>query len=368
MSSTATAAISYPRRRFIRHLLRFIFCNLVRILFRLEIIGAENWPKHGRLLVVGNHAAYLEAGLMAAFTPRLLEILTATDVPPAPARDWLVDLYGYIPITRGTADRQALSTALEVLKQDQWVGIFPEGGVWSLNKRSAHSGVAWLSAKAQAPIIPVGFGGMVGAIRSALRLQRPTITIHVGKVIPPVQAKGRDRRAQLQDAADEVMATIYSLLPAAEREEMERVTHEAFTCGVQVQAASGETLIDNALTDPALSSALGHLIFVPVILNTIDYNFKKPIPGLLTYNRPVAAATMQQNCEVVLAHLRDVDPTYLTFRFGQEGAEMAAALTVIRDIARENPQAMLTLLPQRTYQQKNDPQVYIDTDPPPPHV
>jgi acyl-[acyl-carrier-protein]-phospholipid O-acyltransferase/long-chain-fatty-acid--[acyl-carrier-protein] ligase len=42
---------------------------LMRLVFRAEVRGLENYPKGGRRLVIATHASWLDAALLAAFLP-----------------------------------------------------------------------------------------------------------------------------------------------------------------------------------------------------------------------------------------------------------------------------------------------------------
>jgi len=104
---------------------------------------------------------------------------------------------------------------LEVLKQDSILGIFPEGGTWDPAQMQAQIGVAWLSCRGKAPIIPIGFGGIKGGLAKAFRFQRPKLVMNVGDVIQPVTLtdSGLSMKANLEKAANQIMASINALIP-----------------------------------------------------------------------------------------------------------------------------------------------------------
>ena len=142
--------IKYPRRVLLRRLLVFIGRILIRLLTKLEINGIENFPKAGPYIVAGNHVASLESMLMVLYTPINIELLGTGDIPIDPNLAVFANLYGYIPIFRGSIDQTGLKKALSVLNQNGVIGIFPEGGIWEDQLRQAKIGVSWLSAKSGA--------------------------------------------------------------------------------------------------------------------------------------------------------------------------------------------------------------------------
>ena len=124
-------AIKYPRRVVIRKILLAIARVIIKLLTHFEVTGLENIPKTGPLILAGNHVASLEALLMAAYSPRLVEFLGTGDIPFDSAYAWITKLYGLIPVNRGNLDREALKKASDVLLQKGVLGIFPEGGIWN---------------------------------------------------------------------------------------------------------------------------------------------------------------------------------------------------------------------------------------------
>ena len=50
----------YPRKKVIRSILRTLINIVFALLGDFEIIGEENLPQQGPLLVVGNHFSFLE--------------------------------------------------------------------------------------------------------------------------------------------------------------------------------------------------------------------------------------------------------------------------------------------------------------------
>ena len=127
---TRTYSMSYPRRRLRRSALRWIGRGLLPLLTRTQISGREHFPAHGPLIVVGNHIAAMEVVLMVVYAPWQMELLGPGDVPPPPLMDAIARTHSYIAINRGNLDRRALTQALDVLRQDGILGMFPEGGIW----------------------------------------------------------------------------------------------------------------------------------------------------------------------------------------------------------------------------------------------
>src|SRR5262245_13358560 len=210
---------TYPRRRVIRFVLRLLGRILMAVLTRTTITGLENLPKKGPLILVGNHVAIVEVMMMALFVPWQIELIGTGDIPIEPRIAWLAKLWGYLPVSRGSVDRDEMRFPIYILKHDGYVGIFPEGGIWENSLRKARTGVAWLSHHTQTPILPIGFGGMRGALEAALHFKRPHLTMNIGHVMPPVNLaiEGMSRKEALQHSANMVMAQVSDLIPEEEK-------------------------------------------------------------------------------------------------------------------------------------------------------
>jgi hypothetical protein len=80
-----TDKFPYPRRRLIRSLLRRLTHVAFAVLTDLQIIGQENLPERGPLLVVANHFSYIDPVAMVRVTPWPLEFVGGFQMPNAPA-------------------------------------------------------------------------------------------------------------------------------------------------------------------------------------------------------------------------------------------------------------------------------------------
>lgn len=197
--------------------LRLFFRILIGTLSPVTVTGLENVPKSGPYIIAMNHVSTYEAPFILSYWPILPESMGAIDIWRKPGQNVLVRLYGAIPVHRGEFDRQTLARAISALESGRPLLIAPEGGrTHKPGMRQAHSGVAYLADKTVMPIIPVGIVGTTEDYAArAFRFQRPSLEMHIGKPIhlPPVEARGEERRLLLQKNADYVMRQIAALLP-----------------------------------------------------------------------------------------------------------------------------------------------------------
>jgi 1-acyl-sn-glycerol-3-phosphate acyltransferase len=209
-----------PRKKVIRSILRTLINIVFAILGDFEIIGEENLPQHGPLLVVGNHFSFLDPLAMIKITSWKLEFLGGTRTPNAPGTvEWLRHLWGIIPVFRGSVSRDTFVISETVLAQNGMLGIFPEGGSWANVLRPARPGVAFLAAKTGAQILPVGFHGFDSFFAQIRKFKRPKVTATIGKSFGPykLDLKNRRDREKLDEIAHDIMLHIARLLPPEKR-------------------------------------------------------------------------------------------------------------------------------------------------------
>jgi 1-acyl-sn-glycerol-3-phosphate acyltransferase len=190
----------------------------VLLLTRTSVRGREYVPRAGAGIVVSNHIAAVDPGVLVAVLPRPIALMSKAEN----ARGLLklgIPLMGAFTVRRGTADRHALRVAEQVLRHGRLLCMFPEGtrsasGVLG----PAHGGAALLALKSAAPIIPVA---ITGTPRIFLRrfpwLGFPRVTVTVGAPFDLRAPEGTPQRDQRERATAEIMARIAALLPLDQR-------------------------------------------------------------------------------------------------------------------------------------------------------
>jgi 1-acyl-sn-glycerol-3-phosphate acyltransferase len=328
--------ITYPRRRVARGALRGLGRIILPLLTHTQVEGQERFPDRGPLLVVGNHIAAMEVVLMVVYAPWQMEMLGPGDIPPPPAMDAIARAHGYIPINRGNVDRRALTQSLDVLRRGGVLGMFPEGGIWETGDKPAKRGVAWLSYHARAPILPIGFGGLEGAMNAIFKLKRPPLAMHVGEVIPPVTIPpGTPRKQALQAASARVMQAVRDLIPEAYRHQHPEIAEERFELRVAVRDAQGHAVAvppDRAISH---AQALCKIFYRPAILNIFALDLHIDVAGLQRLVDQPEPGAVAASIDRIMAYLAERNPAFFTYRFGiEEGLAMEAALRELRALVQ----------------------------------
>jgi 1-acyl-sn-glycerol-3-phosphate acyltransferase len=328
--------IKYPRRIFLRHLLRRIARVLVFLLARAQIAGRKNFPKKGPVILVGNHTAALEVVMMAIYPPKQVEFMGSTDIPHEGIMNTFVGLYGLIPVFRGNVTPSSMKMGVQVLKQDGMLGIFPEGGIWEPSIRRAQSGVAWLSYHAQAPVLPIGFGDMAGLLGEVFAFKRPVLKMNVGELIPPVQKpSGKSRKQHFQDESDRIMDAVWELIPAEDRQRDETIRDESFELLVEIQDEHGELVGIPTEFEPEHGAAFSKFTHRNTLINNYIKNLEMPHVAILTelVDAPSIDAILQAT-RSIFQSLQDDNPYYFTYRYGQkEGKAMENGIREVQELA-----------------------------------
>jgi len=193
------------------------FC---RIWCRMTIEGREHVPASGPFLLAPVHRSILDTPICSGVTTRRMRFMGA-DKYWARSRAFgrLLSALGGFPITRGSADREALKRCIEVLQGGEPLVLFPEG-----ERKSGplvqplFDGATYIAVKAGVPIVPVGIGGSERAMPKGAKFVLPR-KVHV-VVGPPlradaVAADGRAQRAAVRQLTVELHEELQRLLDVA---------------------------------------------------------------------------------------------------------------------------------------------------------
>mgnify|MGYP006420998857 FL=1 len=96
--------------------------------YRLRVSGIENLPKHGPVLLLGNHISYIDFALIQWGTPRTIRFVVHDDYYRKPVFNWILRAVGAVSI-RPENSRNAMQSIVSLLNDDCVFGIFPEGHV-----------------------------------------------------------------------------------------------------------------------------------------------------------------------------------------------------------------------------------------------
>lgn len=159
---------------------------------RLEFYGLENIPDHGAVLMVANHQCYADPVLLGLATQREVHFLGKEElVKDSKIRGWFFKHLNVIPLDRGGVDRKAIRDSIDVLKNQEILGVFPEGTrSKDGNLLPFKAGVCFIASQAPCTIVPVG----ITYDDPIFKYFGNTVKIKVGKPFPYQALEGEKRK------------------------------------------------------------------------------------------------------------------------------------------------------------------------------
>ena len=148
---------------------------IFKIYYHPTLIGKENIPKEGAIIVCGNHKHLYDQCLAIISTKRFLRKKKKKEYFDGPFA-WFFKFVGCIPVNRSIKDTNAKEKAIEHLENDGAIGIFPEG---TRNKTDKFLlpfkfGTVSMAKKTNAKIVPFGITG-------DYKFRSKNLTIRFGK-------------------------------------------------------------------------------------------------------------------------------------------------------------------------------------------
>lgn len=192
-----------------------LFYGAILLVWRLRVDGRDNLPD-GPFILCGNHRSLIDTPIIGMVTSRRMRFMGKEDMWKFKPMGAFLSLVGGFPVERGTADRTALRAAEDVLKLGEPLVMFPEGTRKEgprLRRDDLLDGPAFLAARLDVPLVPVGIGGSARAMPIGARLPRPVkVVAVVGEPIhPPARGEGRVPRRVVSDLTERLYAELGDL-------------------------------------------------------------------------------------------------------------------------------------------------------------
>lgn len=204
-----------------RSLVRRVLRPTLRAWLRLEVVGLENVPSEGPVLLASTHRSHADSVAIAAAVPRPTYFLGDLKLTAWPLLGPQLPKLGMIPLRRGEADDAALEVIRVLLRRGSPVTVYPEGSRSRDGRvHRLRSGVARIAADMQVPIVPTVALGIdeVWPVNARPRLRGGKVVVRFAEAIAPPEPTPRSRRSfnlELQrilaDLAGVEMADTFSI-------------------------------------------------------------------------------------------------------------------------------------------------------------
>ena len=133
---------------------------ILKIFWRMEIIGIENLPQSGGLIIASNHVSYLDPAVLVVSLNKKIYFLTKKEVFKNTFVSFILKNLNAFSVDRRNVDMLAFKKAINILREEKVLGIFPEGARSSNGKlQELKLGVIRIAMKTGVPILPVGIIG-----------------------------------------------------------------------------------------------------------------------------------------------------------------------------------------------------------------
>ncbi|CAN7593426.1 lysophospholipid acyltransferase family protein [Paenibacillus sp. LjRoot153] len=143
-----------------RALFRFIFT----VFFRMRAIGMENVPTQGAVVLCGNHTSFLDPPFLGSPLRRKVHFMAKAELFDIPVLGSIISKVGAFPVKRGGVSRESIRLAVQLLRDGNMLGVFPEGSrsnAGGMGKKGAAS----LALKSGAAVVPVAIVGTYSLFR-----------------------------------------------------------------------------------------------------------------------------------------------------------------------------------------------------------
>jgi len=171
------------------------FGNILKLLYRVRVVNPENEVLDRPYIVCANHTSFMDVcALVIAFKGQI-RFMAKKEVFSVPILRGFVKSMGAFPVDRKKGDVAAIKKTLDILRDGERIGIFPQGTRRPYeNPRDTEvkDGVGMISSRSGVGVIPV----FIKTKKGKLRIFRRTRVI-IGEYMSPeeltVEATGREK-------------------------------------------------------------------------------------------------------------------------------------------------------------------------------
>ena len=169
-----------------------VVAAICKVCWRYKVTGRDNLrafnKRHG-VLVIANHTSFFDVVFMfLAARPQQWVRFIARDNLFNAMKGFggqVITRVGAFPIKRDTADRTAIKRAVKHLKNNEAIGIMPEGTRRGKSDRAPelHAGAALIARMAKVPILPMTVRNAENIKQKGKCIKFPKVTIEYGNPI-----------------------------------------------------------------------------------------------------------------------------------------------------------------------------------------
>lgn len=198
---------------------RGLLLVLSKVWFRASVSGRNNLPARGAYIIAPVHRSNIDTPLSAFVTSRRVRFMGKDSLWKNPKIGAVLSALGGFPVSRGTADLEALKRCVAVLDSGEPLVMFPEGTRQSgPSLHPLFDGPAYVAMKRGVPIVPVGIGGSERVMRKGSKMIWPhKCHVTIGQPIAVARSEGKLDRAAMAATTAELAQRLQMVFDDARR-------------------------------------------------------------------------------------------------------------------------------------------------------
>lgn len=136
----------------------WLLAGAARKLYRVEVINANNEPLDQHFIVACNHTGAADGVIICASMKNQIRFMSKKELFKVPVVGAFLKAIGCYPVDRKSSDITALRNTINLLKDNDCVGIFPQGTRLPSvdpSTTSVKNGVGLIAARSGSDVLPV---------------------------------------------------------------------------------------------------------------------------------------------------------------------------------------------------------------------
>ncbi len=192
-------------------LMRFLVWILIHTIYRVRVLGADNIPEDGPVIIASNHVSFADPLIIGGVIRRPVNFVMHYRIYRIPLLNFIFRTGKAIPIAGRSEDPAILEAAFRrmrgVLERGDVLGIFPEGAITRDGEiQPFKPGIDRIIAEQPVPVVPVALCHLWGSLfsrRDPLLQRRPyklwaRIELRIGAPIAPAEVSAARLQHEVQ--------------------------------------------------------------------------------------------------------------------------------------------------------------------------
>ena len=196
---------------------RALLLPFLKLFFRWQLMGTHNIPREGPVIVACNHISYFDPlchAYMIDRSGRKCRFFAKSELWKNPFLRFVLTHAHQIPVERGSGETGPVEKAIEWLRRDELVVIYPEATITTnpdLTPMQGKTGVGRVALATGAPVVPIAVWGshwVRPKKRKPVQRWRRLIVLKAGEPMRFDDLRGRDEAEAAREVTDRVVGEL----------------------------------------------------------------------------------------------------------------------------------------------------------------